>query len=437
MRLGAAAMLLAALSSPVAGASDFVLTEAKAVELAVSQNLTIAAGRVQLGAKRLASKKAWGSFVPGLSLSAGLSRSNQEIGLPSPGTPYHLTGSAQVGASLSLSAATFQSIETTRLDFEAGRIGFEEASDAVTLQVRKAFYQLILLERQLRVTEASIATAEQTLEQIRTDYANGRVQQLTVRQAELSLQTARLTLERQKVQRENALASFKQLIGVDPAAEITLDGTIEIRPISSGEVAASAHVEERADVRYAAAQIVLQESKNRAAYLSMVSPTLTLSASVAPSFPDPFNFNNPPGAGWNDRGSLSLSLSSSSLLAFLPFVPQRVNLDVLTKSLDALKIQKQGIAQAARTEIGSLIRSLEASTAAISSLRGSVGLAQESYDLTKEAYGLGTADFLTLKSAEDDLLRAQYDLLSEEYNYLSTVISLEQATGLDLRGRKE
>jgi outer membrane protein TolC len=121
----------------------------------------------------------------------------------------------------------------------------------------------------------------------------------------------------------------------------------------------------------------------------------------------------------------------------LPFVPQRVNLEILNKGLESLRIQKQAISAEAITEIESLVRSLETSTAAISSLRASVALTQESYDLTREAYGLGTADFLTLKSAEDDLLKAQYEVLSEEYNYLTTVINLEYATGLDLRGRKE
>jgi outer membrane protein TolC len=437
VRGAAAAILLAILTSSFAEAEALSLSESAAVARAVQQNLTLSASRVQLEAKQLASDKSWGVFIPGMSVSTGLSRANQEINVLPPGTAYSLSSSAQLSASLSLSAATFENVRTARLEYQAGRISFEQAADTITLQVRKAFYQLILLQKQMVVTQASIATAEQTLERIRIDYSNGRVQQLTVRQAELSAQSARLVLERQRVQRENALASFKTLLAIDSATTLSLEGSIEVIPISTSTISSTANIAERSDLRGISAQIALQESKNRAAYLSMVSPTVTLSASVSPSFPDPFHFDNPPGSGWNDRGSVSLSLSSSSLLGFLPFVPQRVNLEILNKGLESLRIQKQAISAEAITEIESLVRSLETSTAAISSLRASVALTQESYDLTREAYGLGTADFLTLKSAEDDLLKAQYEVLSEEYNYLTTVINLEYATGLDLRGRKE
>lgn len=436
MRGVAAAFIIALFTSTTAGAADFVLTERTAVERAVEQNLSLSSSRVLLEAKQIVSDTAWGSLVPGLSLSGALTRSNASAAVPAPGVPYSWSGSLSLGASASISAAALQSVRTARLDYAAGRVSFEEAQNAVTHQVRIAFYQLILLESQLGVSRASIATAEQTLEQVRTDHANGRVQRMTLRQAELAVQSAQLVLRRQTVQYENAMASFKDLLGIDQAKSVAVSGNLEVAPISAGP-AVETSVAERADVRSISAQIALQESRNRAAVLDIVSPTLTVSASIAPLFLDPLNPNNPPGSGWNDRGSVSLSLSANSLLAFLPFVPQRVSLRGAEKSLQSLEIQKQGLVAAARTEIESLARSLDASAAAIESLKASVSLAQESYDLTREAYGLGTVDFLTLKSAEDDLLQARYDLLSEEYTYLTTLISLEYATGRDFRGRKE
>ncbi len=437
MRGALTAFILLTLAASSGGAADYRLTEESATALAVEKNLALASSRVLLESKRIVSDTAMGVFVPGLTANGGLSRANQETSVPAPGTPYHWTGTLGITASVAVSAASIQGVRTARLDYQAGRISLEEAQNAITLQVRKSFYQLILLENQLTVSKASIATAEQTLEQVRTDYANGRVQRLTVRQAELSLQSARLLLQRQMVQYDNALASFKNVLGIAPTAAVELDGSLEISPVSVADGVSDASVEQRVDVRGIEAQIALQRSKERASYLSLISPTLTVSASISPSFPDPFSSNNPPGSTWNDRGSVSVSLSAGSLLGFLPFVPQNVNLQMTRKTIESLEIQLQETAASARTEIESLVRSLEASSAAIDSLKASVSLAQESYDLTREAYGLGTADFLTLKSAEDDLLKARYDVLSEEYTYLSSLISLEYATGMSFRGSKE
>lgn len=413
------------------------LTESSAAARAAEQNLSLSQARIELAARKLSADTAAGVLAPALSLTAGLTRANTAIAVSQPASPYNWTASAGLGASLTLSAAAVEGIQTTRLDYQAGRISFEQARDRITLQARTSFYELILAERQLEVTRSSIATAEQTLTQARSDYANGRVRQLVVRQAELALQTARLTLRRQSVQRENALAAFKDLLGIPQETQIELSGSLSPEPVSTTEILRDGRLAERPDVRSAEAQIELQRSRNRAERLSLVTPTLTLQASVAPLFPAPFSPGNPVGGGWNDRGSLSVSLSAGSLLAFLPFVPQRVALKVGEETLRSLELRRQEVLANARTEVASLLRTLDASKAAVDSLTASLALAQESYDLTKEAYAVGGVDFLTLKSAEDDLLTARYALLSEEYTYLTSLIALEYATGLSLRSVKE
>ncbi|HUZ18582.1 MAG TPA: TolC family protein [Spirochaetia bacterium] len=414
------------------GAIDYTLTEQQAVALALEKNLTLSALRVELSAQLLQSESAWGALVPSLSAGGTLSHANQPSTPQPPSLPYQWSGSALLQASVTLSASLIQGVETARLQYLSGRISFEEAEQQIVLQVRKAFYQIILQGKQMEVTRASIATAEQTLAQVSADYANGRVQRLVLRQAELGVQNARLLLERELVQNRNSEALMKDLLGIAQSAAINLLGTIEVAPAAAPDVA-GASVDERPDVRSASETIAVEESKRRVALLSILTPAVTLSASYAPAIADPFNTGSNPASSWGDRGAITLTVSASSLMAFLPFVPQRVNLAVADSAIASLRIRKAEVIAKARTEIESLLRSLEASGAAIDSLNQQSALAQESYDLAHEAYSAGSVDFLSLQVAEEDLMRARYDLLSEKYSYLATLIDLEHATGLTLR----
>lgn len=437
MRGAVAVSILTALVATKLLAVDFTLTEEAAVHLAVERNLSLLSSLASLDGKRIAAERACGSLLPELAAGGTLSRSNQPTAVSPPGLPYSMNGSLSLGASLSLSPAAFQAVKTARLDYSAGRLSFEQAKEAVSLEVRRGFYGLILIENELAVSKSSISTAAQTLEQVKGDYQNGRVQRLTLRQAELSLRSAELVLRRQQVAQQNALASFKELLGVEPAKSVEIRGSLDFAPVALPAAVRAEEVGGRIDILTVDAQIELQRSRDREASLSLFSPTLTLSAVISPQYPDPFNPANPPGSAWNDRGSISVTLSAGTLLGFLPFAPQSVSLAQGQKTVESLQIRRRELVAAARTEIESLVRSLDASTTAIESLEQSVAIAQESYDLTREAYSLGTVDFLTLKSAEDDLLRARYDLVSERYTYLTTLISLEYATGLSLRGGKE
>ena len=437
MRGAAAVTILTAIVSTNLLAADLTLTESAAVELAVERNLALLSSRALLDAKKIAAERAWGGFVPEIAAGGTLSRSNQPTSLSSPGLPYSTTGSLILGASLSISPFAFQAVKTARLDYDAGQLSFEQAKEAVSLEVRRSFYGLILIENELAVSQASVSTAEQTLHQVQSDYQNGRVQRLTLRQAELSLRTTELQLRRRQVALDNALAAFRELLGIESDKSISIRGSLDFSSVALPPAVWETTVGRRTDIRAVDAQIELQRSRDREVALSRLSPTLTLSGSIAPQFPDPFNPTNPPGSAWNDRGSVSLTLSAGTLLGFLPFAPQSVTLAQGQKTLESLEIRRQELFDSARTEIGSLLRLLDASATAIESLTESVALAQESYDLTREAYSLGTVDFLTLKSAEDDLLKARYGLVSERYTYLTTLISLEYATGLNLRGGKE
>ena len=78
-------------------------------------------------------------------------------------------------------------------------------------------------------------------------------------------------------------------------------------------------------------------------------------------------------------------------------------------------------------EIRTLTDKLKQSRTVIEAGKSSSDLAQRSYDMTREAYRNGTAELLSLRDAEAQLIQARLSLASEKYNYLSNLLDLEYA----------
>lgn len=413
------------------------LNEQSAVQLALTENLNLAQQRVTLSSSARSSDTAWNALLPSLNVSGSLIRNNEEVVVPF-GEPYNEVFSAQLQAQLVFSIASIEGIETARLNYAADLISFDEAAATISTDVRKLFYNLILLEQQILVAQQGIATASQTLAQTEAEFRGGLVAEVTVRQAEVALQNSRLVLQRQEAAYEDLLGSFRLLLGVEDEQEIELQGTIEVPAVADLErIAASTDPTDRWDVQVLDAQIAARRSLNRANRQFERTPTVTLGASYSPALADPFNPDNSVNndwSEWNDGGSLSVTVTVP-LDHYLPFSGSAVDLRNSDEALESLAIQRQSALDAARSQTAALLRQVDNSRAALESLSLSLELADEIYQLTLDAYQQGATDFLDVQEADDDLEAARYDLLAEQFTYLSTLIDLEYALNTPIRAR--
>ena len=355
-----------------------------------------------------------------------------------PADAYNTTLSAQLQAQLVFSLASLEGINAARLQYAADQISYEEAVGRIDRDVRKLFYTVILLENQIAVAEQSLATAEETLTQTQTEFRSGLVAEINVRQAEVALENRRLALQRQETAYEDTLASFRQLLAVDEDTPIELVGTIAVQPtVEPDQLAAENSLTDRWDVRSVEAQIAALQSANLAQRRLARTPTLTFGASWLPAVADPFNPDNSANDGWsewNDRGSLSVTLAIP-VDNFLPFSSDAVGLAANDDAVLRLAIQRENVLDVARSEVDSLIRQIRSSEVAIESLELGLQLAEELYELTLDAYRQGATDLLAVQEADDDLEEARYDLLSEQFTLLSTIIDLEYALNTPIRAR--
>ncbi len=431
--------LLAVLLLPAAllPAETIALTEESAVERALEYNLGLASNRQELLGQERKAGTAWNVLLPDVTATAGLRRSNEVIRPLPPAEEYYITASGSVEGRLALSLAAVEGIETARLEYRAGEVAYREAAARVEQETRKSFYNLILLQEQLAVAVQSVDTAHAVLDQAQADYQNGFEPELTLRQAEISLQNAELNAERRATARADAVATFKRLVGLDEEATLSLRGSIAAQAGPTLERAAIENaIRNRLDIQSLDAQIALQESVNHANALKARTPTLTLSARWNPVLADPFDPDNTVNDEWVDQGSVGISLSFG-LDDYLPFSQSAVSVQTGRRTEEALRLSRQDAMESARNEVDSLIRSLESSMAALDSLSLSVALAEEVYTLTEEAYLDGARPFVDLLEAEEELRDARTALLSEQYSYLSTIINLEFALNRPIRNREE
>lgn len=432
-------VLLFAVAGGAVSAQAIVLDEASAVERALAGNLDLVRERVLLASSARTADTAWNALVPSVTLSGSLVRSNDEMIIQPPAEPYHTTLSAQLQAQLVLSLASIEGIRLARLQYWADLISYETASRRIARDVRKLFYQLILLERQVAVAGRSAATAAENLSRVESEFADGLVAEVAVRQAQIALQNRRLALQRQKAAYRDVLSRFRLLLHIDEEVLLELDGTIELEPTTDlDRIVRETGYVDYAELRSIEARILAQRSLTIARRRLARAPTLSLGASIQPGLADPFNPDNPAndrGNGWVDRGALSLTLSIP-LDNHLPFSSGAVELqsqEALTRSLE---IQREIVLDRARSDIASSVRGIENSRLAVESLRLGLDLAEELYRLMLDAYGNGAASFLDLLEAEDNRVEAHSDLLAEEYHSLAALIDLEYTLNRSLRTRK-
>jgi outer membrane protein len=158
------------------------LTIDDAVKTAIAQNITIKQNQITVDADKRLKDHSWNSISPSLSVGAGISKPNDTSSLT-----YDWSAYTKASVSISFSPSLFTSIKKASLNYEQGLITYEQASRSVELSVRSAFYGLLYEQENLALQERNLATAKQQYETNQSKYNAGRIPQLDVLTAQVTL----------------------------------------------------------------------------------------------------------------------------------------------------------------------------------------------------------------------------------------------------------
>jgi len=433
--------IIAALAAGAAGAADLTLTVDEAVELAVSRNLGLQQSGIELRTKERAKDKAWNVFLPSITATAGASGTGTNRIVGDSGISLADAGALGVNAGLNLSLpiniGIGAGIKNLVTDYEAGLLSYEDAQAQLERDVRQQFYSLLANEENIAIQQANIDLAEKRLEQARNNFANGLSPELDVLSAEVTVANLMPAYDGVVAGYESQMLFFKFLIGADRNDELTLVGELdtELQDFDA-EALINTYMAGRFDLRGLEKQIDSLEQQKRGIARNTNTPTLSLGYNYALSgsnseFDLQAMLPIDAWSDWGDTSTISLTLSWK-LDGLIPGSSGDVALKELQDAIDSLEISKRMAYENAGIEITNLVNTLDTARKTIEANTSSVELARRNYELTEEAYNVGTRELLDVESAQNDLLAAQQQLLLAKYDYVAALLDLQYALNAPL-----
>jgi len=461
-----------------------------AVDLALANNLTIKSEQLGLRIKNRTRKTVMNNFYPSITAGATLSRMHTEnsvsgfegvnsaeyegyelgggsiIDNPFPTGPTDPPGwavpfpddlegiydfivpydielprwniSASINMSLTLTAALIYGIKYTVIDYEAGQLSLETAKKSLSRDIKKTFYNLLLLEENIKIMEQKVASMERRFEQAKINYEYGLVDEYTKLSAQVGLENLKPGVDAMKTGYETAKMNFKFLLGLDLEEEIILEGSIEPETIELDAAALiDTYTADRLDIQSLRKQIeILKNAKN--ATIAGMTPLLTFLLNFDPAFlGDPFEDawfekNDDDELNWEQLSGMFAMSLTVPLDSLLPFSSSWVDISNTKDSIRQMYTTLQQAIKGAEMEIWTLVQNLKQTQKTYESLELNVDLAERAYALAEESYNAGGRALIDVEDAEDKLQEARFEVLKEKYNYITNLLDLEYALNTPL-----
>ncbi len=421
----------------------------RAVKVALNNNLQLKSTLIDTRIKERKADYAWNRFIPSVQVSGTLGRMNAEQSVSglAPPTPNPINEtvypdviyfeedisqwsvSAGLDMSLTLNMAMFNGSRATQLDYQGGRISLEQAQQQVERDVKKSFYNLLLMQENRALMVENIDAAERRYEQAQINYENGLVPELTVLNAQVAYENLKPQLKSIDLGYRQAIQGFKMTLGIPLDREIELEGSIDAEPVTvDAEKLIDEHLTDRLDIQSMLNAITSLNNQVEATKLQAFTPSLILGYNMDPSFSgDPWSdpWFDDISNDWNQRSGMFRMTIAMSLESLLPFSQTQVGLRELEDNLQKTRIGLMQSIEGAQLEIDSTVQQLEKSRDTIDTLQLNVERARRAYEMAEEAYNAGSQELLEVQNAEIELKQAQLEVLKEKYTYLSALIDLE------------
>jgi len=437
--------LLSQTNDPVIKDGKLVIDVDKAVSLALANNLNLKTERLKYQSSLWSMVTSWNQFLPSITMSATLSRSNlneddRTTVVPNFNTWPITTNEvvapqwmiiANFQLSLTLNAAMGFQIYQTVLDYNNGKINLEIATNRIKRDTKKSLYNLILLEKNIEIMEKSLAAAEKRYNQAKTMFKNGLISEYDMLTAQVGYENIKPQLIEMKNQYKIYLLQFKQMIGIKRDAEIVLAADIKTPKVELNDKELQRKViTSNLDLKSMLNNI---NSLNNIKFMAIsgLTPTFVLSYTMDPYFRKDalenqwFKDKDYNEENWKQKSGmfgLTISLPVSS---FIPFSKEQMKVLTAQYQIEQAKIGYKNLKENIDMQLDTTLLSMKKSIESIKVLEFNITVAERAYQKAEEAYMAGTKDLLDVQNSEIELKKAELNLLKEELNYTTGLLDLE------------
>ncbi|MDR3171260.1 MAG: TolC family protein [Treponema sp.] len=396
------------------------LTIDEAVSLALEHNLSLTRSRIEMDGKKRASDRSWNSLIPQINAGANVSRGTSLTGDISPGREEWTPG-ISLSASIGLSPSIISTIGQTKADYEAGGLSYKDAKQSLELEVRKYFYQILLLRSNVELEQQNISSAEERYKETAALAKVGQVSHLEELQAQVDRENLKPVLRSAQTQYENALDNFALVLGLPQLEQIAIVGSLEdaLMP-PAGEhkaIVSMLGVKESFSTLALKKSIESLQQQRKSLQYQTYIPNLVLSWNGNPAYTNDT---------WADtNGSFSVGLSMN-LDALLPGSAARTKIDALNDSIRVAENQIQEASLNQQSRVRQYMRTIEQSIESVNALLLNIELAEQTYTMYVESYRHGTSDLQQLRSSADSLSQTKNRLYQEYYTLIAAALDLEK-----------
>ncbi len=418
----------AASTRPLAGQSpEPSMTLDEALRLALVHSPQLAQSEAALNNAGGTRRRAWGSFLPNLSMGSGASIQSQDRFDPT--TQRLVTGSSDsYNASLNANYQVFQGgrkfhelnrTEAALIEAEA-RLGSQRF--AVLLQTSTLFLNALRQAELLQVAEASVARAEESLQITRTQVQVGTATRSDSLRTRLELANARQSLLQARNELRAARFALGRQVGADGLVMPVLPDDLNPAPLALSEqeiVALAESVSPAVQAAEAASAVARGgESSARSSYL----PNLSVSSGYTWANQDrSFDGGN---SSWNFRLSGSYQLFDG--------FQREQNVSQASESRRVARLAEEDARRGVRQDVDAALRTLETQEQAIGIASDAVLVAEEDLRLVRERYAVQMATILDVIISQVALQQAEANLVSARYDYMVANAQLESIIGRQL-----
>ncbi|MCW1874570.1 efflux transporter outer membrane subunit [Erwinia sp. INIA-01] len=391
------------------------------VEQALRNNPDILIARSRVDQYRAQLRGAQGDNFP--TLDAGVAATRARAISAVTGQPYQYSvfqGLLQANYNVDLWGARSSSIDAAKASLAAQQAAASAAELTIAASVASGYMTLVSLDEQLRVTEATLATRQNSLNLAKRQFETGYTSKLEWVQSESEYQTAKAQiplLQHQISQQENALSI---LVGMNPRQIARQNNFDHLAPQSLPAVMPSQLLQRRPDIVQAERQLLAADASLQSSRASLL-PSLNLTASGTLQSSVLHELAANPFRLWSIGGSVLAPLLNREALT--------AQVDVSMASRNQALYTYEKVVRSAFGEVNDDLDAIARYQQQLVELEKQQQVVSEALHIASNRYRNGYASYLDELDAQRTLFSTQLSVVQAKNNLLLAQIDLYRALG--------
>jgi outer membrane protein len=343
--------------------------------------------------------------------------------------PWSVSG--RIGVSLGLNGSLPYRFRNLQYLLNMELISYEQARQIYIRDIKDFFYQIILVKERIILAKDNLRLTEKQYEKTVLLYESGLASDLNLMAIKVNLANTRPEILALENDYTSKLFQLKYLTGLTPDDELELTGSIFLPEVPVSVEDFSNLIPDTLELQKFKHENLILENNRKITLIQNRIPSLSLGYSYSPRLSQPFTDSFLSEDTWLEQGSFTISMSLP-LDSVLPGSSARVDLESIDAQILKNELELDQLLYTSYMELTNLINRLAGIQETLDARKLAADFSREAYEYTVASYNNGGVDLLELQNSETDLRKSRVAVLTETYNYISTIFDLEYLLGIEI-----